>query len=329
MRWWCLVVGTADVSPSAPEVRVRSPVAHGNAGRNAPTGALKRGVKAAWKAADRSGRLHARDGYHARGPVACQQSGLSGYAGDMLMRLRGKGKRRLGPLVQKALHCIGYHLSYLGESDITVRRQLLLAHVGVRDLLDIGANVGQWAIAVRHGGYRGNLWSFEPSAEQYKECRKAAIGDPRWTVEQCAVGKAAGMMTLHISENSQYSSFLPVLARGLNAKPVAAHIGAEVVTVKTLDEIACGLNGPLGVKVDVQGYESQVLDGAIRSVTRIGYLEMELSLAPVYDGEPLYREMLDRLTSMGFRLAMVEPVWPDIRTGEALQFNGMFLRESS
>jgi FkbM family methyltransferase len=234
--------------------------------------------------------------------------------------------RRLQRLVQAGLHRAGYHLSYLGESDVTVRRHLLLAHAGVEDLVDIGANTGQWATEVRRGGHGGRIWSFEPAAAQFGACRKAAAQDPAWSVKRCAIGAKAGTMTLRVSENSLYSSFLPVLRRGTDAKPVAAQVAAEEVPVRTLDAITASLAGPPGVKIDVQGFEGQVLDGAAESASRMVYLEMELSLVPVYEGEPLYREMLDRITGLGFRLAMVEPVWPDIATGEALQFNGLFLR---
>jgi hypothetical protein len=83
-----------------------------------------------------------------------------------------------------------------------------------------------------------------------------------------------------------------------------------MVAVRALDEIAGGMLGPLGIKIDMQGFESQVLNGASVTARRSKYLEMELSLASMYEGESLYREMLDRLDGLGFRLVMVEPVCP-------------------
>jgi len=229
--------------------------------------------------------------------------------------------------VQAVLHRAGYHLSYLGEFTPS-RRAQLLAHAGVQDLLDIGANTGQWATAARKAGYRGRLWSYEPGGREFEVCSRAARKNPDWRVERCAVGDRPGTMTLHRSENSLFSSLVPVLSRGLDASPDAVQVASEEVTVRTLDEITAGMTGLVGVKIDVQGFESQVLGGGPVTLKSAVYLETELSLQPVYEGEPLYREMLDRIAGLGFRLAMVEPVWPDHATGECLQFNGMFLRAS-
>jgi len=229
--------------------------------------------------------------------------------------------------VQAVLHRAGFHLSYLGEFTPT-RRAQMLTHAGVQDLLDIGANTGQWAIAARRAGYSGRLWSFEPGGPEFAVCSRAARKDPGWHVERCAVGDQPGMMTLHRSENSLFSSLVAVLPRGLAANPDAAQVASEEVPVRTLDEITAEMAGPAGVKMDVQGFESRVLDGGAATLKSAVYLEAELSLQAAYEGEPLYREMLDRIEDLGFRLALVEPVWPDRATGECLQFNGMFLRSS-
>lgn len=230
-----------------------------------------------------------------------------------------------GETVQNMLHKAGFHLSCLAEVP-AVRRQQMLAYAQVGDLLDIGANVGQWAASARRYGYEDRIWSFEPASREYGICAVRARRDADWHVERCAVGDKPGTLPLRVAGNSLFSSFLPVSSRGLQSDPDAAEVRTEEVPVRTLDDIAAGLAGPLGVKMDVQGFEGRVLDGGEIALKSAVFLEMELSLISVYEDEPLYREMAGRLSGIGFRLAMVEPVWPDHVTGEALQFNGFFVR---
>ena len=214
-----------------------------------------------------------------------------------------------------------YHLS------IPARRVKLLRYAGATELLDIGANEGQWAENVRENGWAGPIWSFEPLSSAYAALERAATADPLWHVQQIALGDESGEVTLNVSEQSVYSSVSPMLDAGPRANPGARYVSTERVRVERLDDLALHGRGTPGVKIDVQGFESKVMDGAPEVLGRATYLEVELSLVPCYEGEPLYREMLDRITGYGFRLALVEPVWPDPETGEALQFNGMFLRE--
>ena len=211
---------------------------------------------------------------------------------------------------------------------IAARRVKLLAHTGVQSVIDIGANEGQWGAEVRHAGWSGPIWSFEPVASAFAALEATAAADPSWHVRRVAVGDERGQMTMTVAQDSMFSSLVPMSDVGLRSnRSGVAPATVEEVGVETLDDLACDIPGVLAVKMDVQGYESKVMDGGPETIARARYLEAELSLVPCYDGEPLYREMLDRICGMGFRFALVEPVWPDKVTGESLQFNGIFIRD--
>ena len=241
-----------------------------------------------------------------------------GRAGQLLLRSR----RLTDALAKRDL------LLVQRKKTVLVRRPKLIARAGITDLVDVGANAGQWARQVRDYGYRGAIWSFEPLSSAFAQLAAAAAGDPLWHVRQTAVGAEQEQLTINVSQNTLFSSFAPMRDAGVKATPnhASEYVKTEVVPVDTLDHLTEGIDGRIGVKIDVQGFESHVMDGGEQTLSRADYLEVELSLVPCYEGEPLYLEMLDRIRGYGFELALVEPVWMDHRTGAALQFNGLFLR---
>jgi hypothetical protein len=100
--------------------------------------------------------------------------------------------------------------------------------------------------------------------------------------------------------------------------------------MKTLDSLV-GSVVPAGdrrifCKLDVQGYESRVLAGAKELLKRIAGLQMELSLAPLYDGQSSFNELLDTMAQQGFEIYGFTPGFVDPRSGRMLQVDGLFFR---
>lgn len=235
----------------------------------------------------------------------------------MLRPLVGRLLRRLD------LKLVPYHETYVA------RRQRLLEFTGVTTLLDIGANSGQYGAIVRHYGYGGHLISFEPLPRPFERLRERAASVSEWEVERLAVGPEAGQVEIRVSENDVYSSALPVLPIATDANPLSRVVGSVAVDVVSLDDV-CASRGidprHTGIKIDVQGYEREVLAGASRALALVPYLEMELSPRPVYEGQMLLDEALQITAAAGLTLVLVENVFPNPRTGQAMQFDGVFCR---
>ena len=99
--------------------------------------------------------------------------------------------------------------------------------------------------------------------------------------------------------------------------------------MRTLDSLVgewTDQRGAIGLKLDVQGYEAQVLRGASGTLPRVVFLEIELSLVPLYAGQTLFIDMLEHVRSLGFSLVNVNSGFTDPRTGRVLQLDGIFLR---
>lgn len=199
-------------------------------------------------------------------------------------------------------------------------------------VLDVGANQGQFASAIRCGGYAGKIVSFEPLSDAHSELLRASSDDVAWDVyTRCALGDRNGEIEINIAGNSLSSSILPMLNAHRTAAPESIYQGREIVPVRTLDTVAApylkSASAPF-LKIDTQGYESKVLDGAGVTLTLVRGVVVELSLVPLYEGQSLWIEMIKRLEAAGFILWAFSPVFSDSRDGRTLQVDGVFYRNS-
>jgi hypothetical protein len=97
-----------------------------------------------------------------------------------------------------------------------------------------------------------------------------------------------------------------------------------------LDEIGKTFIGDaknIFLKIDVQGFEHEVLKGASEMITLAKGLEMEISLIPLYEGQTwLLPEVLEFMKQKGFQLRSIVPAFTDHATGNVLQCNGIFFK---
>ena len=204
-----------------------------------------------------------------------------------------------------------------------------LAGRGVDTVLDIGANTGQFGRQLRRAGYRGRIHSVEPLSRAFAELRHAAGRDHAWTVERAAVSGARGTLTMNVSRNSVSSSVLPILQRSVAAAPQTRYVATEQVPATTVDDLVAThgfVPDRTLLKVDVQGYEQAVLDGAAKTLERFAAIRTEMSLVALYEGQVLMPELVESLTGRGFELWFLEPGFTEPGTRRLLQLDGVFLR---
>jgi FkbM family methyltransferase len=198
---------------------------------------------------------------------------------------------------------------------------------GIDTVLDIGANSGQFGRLLRQSGFTGRVHSVEPLQNAFQELTAVARADPRWTVQRAAVSDEPGTLTMNVSGNSVSSSVLPMLDKHAVAAPSAQYVAREEVTATTVDEIVdeqALVPERTLLKIDVQGYEKPVLDGAAKTLGRFGSVRTEMSLVPLYEGQALLPEIVDHLGRQGFDLWLIEPGFSEPDTRRLLQLDGMF-----
>ena len=168
----------------------------------------------------------------------------------------------------------------------------------------------------------------EPLKKPHHELEKRVKAGSLWECEQVALGYLPGEEDINVSGHLTSSSILSITEAHVNAYPTSETIDTERIKVTTLDTIREKYilhDDNIFMKVDVQGYENHVLNGASGTLKNIRALEMKLSLSKMYEGGPIMMEMLDILKSMGFDLVAINPVFSDPMTRYLLQVDGIFI----
>jgi FkbM family methyltransferase len=240
--------------------------------------------------------------------------------------------RRLKDFAKRLLRNVGYDLvSYSIGSDPNLAFCKALASHDVQLIVDVGANTGQYGLFVRRAGYNGPILSFEPMKTEHELLLRRSKSDSKWTIAPpMAIGDHDGLIEINIASNSGSSSLLPMLELHMEAAPESAYIGTESVQICRLDTIVKKLVDDtcqnLFLKIDVQGSEWSVLDGANETLSRVAGILCECSFTPLYSGEAQWLSLVQRIEGMGFEIWGVSPGFSDERTGRLLQADFLFFR---
>jgi len=229
-------------------------------------------------------------------------------------------------LIRRLIRSLGFDLRrYTPACSDSAQLMRICSMHDVNLVFDVGANTGQFGAYLRDAGYRGRIISFEPLTSARQQLMLARKNDPLWEVApQAALGDEDGEIVIYVAGNSVSSSVLNMLDSHTRAAPESAYINSERVPLRRLDTLAPDYlrhNSNLFVKIDTQGYEDRVIDGAMEVLPHISVLQLELSLIPLYDGQQLFDEMIHKLKIYGFELWAISPVLIDTQSGRLLQID--------
>ena len=231
--------------------------------------------------------------------------------------------------MRKILWKIGYDIYKFTPDDHPIaRKKQIFKTFKIDIVLDIGASTGLFAQHLRSDiGYTNRILSFEPQSAAFEVLKKNAEGDTNWEVFNYALGDNEEKKEINIAGNLFSSSLLDMLPSHLGSAPSSKYIRKELVDIKTLDSLFSGLCDPakkVYMKLDTQGYESKVLTGAEKSIKKIDFVQMEMSLLPLFEGEVLFNDMCLFMAKKGYSLIGIETVFSDRLTGRLLQVDGIF-----
>ena len=175
-------------------------------------------------------------------------------------------------------------------------------------VVDVGANRGQFAVLLRKDRYAGRIISLEPIAEVFESLQRTAAGDPLWTTLNVAAGAQNGPAEIGVSEETVFSSMLPVNQAASDFDPTSRVVARETIQVRRLDELMADLEGRIFLKIDTQGFEAQVLEGAGAWMSRVIGVQMELPCVHLYDGVWTMSQAMAAMERLGFTLFQARPV---------------------
>ena len=236
-------------------------------------------------------------------------------------------------LIKKIFKFFGFSIKYYKPVNLRDAQLKVIFDYHCIDLIiDIGANTGQYGLDMRHIGYKNKIISIEPLSSAYNNLIKNSKDDSNWIVAQrCAIGDVDGEIIINISQNSVSSSLLKILNSHTDAAPESKVISSEITKIYKLDtflKFFLFKEKSIFLKIDTQGYEKFVIDGALETMKNIKGLEVELSVVPLYEDQLLFDEMIDKIKGYGFDLWGLWPEFANNKTGRILQLNGIFFRSN-
>lgn len=197
-----------------------------------------------------------------------------------------------------------------------------------KSVIDVGANVGQFAVAAAKIFPDVKVHSFEPNPACAQTLVKNVNSLSNVTVHQLALGDSEGEVSFHVNSHSHSSSILPLSTNHKRAFPHARELETIQVPLSTLDVVfeATTFESPVLLKLDVQGYEVQVMRGAREFLKRVDFVVLEASFKPMYDGELLFMETVKFMEEFGFVFRRPVGWLNDPGTGEVIQMDALFER---
>jgi FkbM family methyltransferase len=184
---------------------------------------------------------------------------------------------------------------------------------------DIGAHMGLWSEMAQRVFEPRQCVLFEPQPAFHAiAMARRPHTAANWRLMPCALGDKAGAADLFRTRNQAASSLLRPIRTETTADLPTAADGVEPVQVRPLDELVESemLPRPDLVKIDVQGFEAQVLSGGLKTLRHAQRAIVEVSLHTLYQSQPLIAEILPALTDLGFvvdDLTEAYSGWPDLR----------------
>lgn len=200
--------------------------------------------------------------------------------------------------------------------------------LGLQAVIDVGTNEGQFSRTMRCLLPDADIFAFEPIPECHGRTQKRFAGDARFKLFNLALGDRKAEAKFSVSVDTGASSLLPMSSTQAHYFPGSLERHEIVVPVETLDTVIAGekLRTPYLLKVDVQGYEHQVLSGGAETLAGATMVLLEASYEPFYEGQRLFDDVYELLRQHGFQLRDSFNMMHDPQTGRPLQGDFTFLR---
>lgn len=240
-------------------------------------------------------------------------------------------RHRLKKVLRRAANAIGYDIVGFDGNNARARLARVLHRLDIRTVLDVGANRGDFGWSLRELGYRGEIVSFEPLPDAFRQLSKRAVADGKWKAVPIGLGDQDQELAIHVAANSQSSSFLPMLDAHEKAAPESRYQGTVTARIRRLDQIFqdyCPSGQPVFLKIDTQGFERKVLEGAARILGTVPLVQLECSLVPLYQGGDVIEDLVGWMRTLGYDPIDLQPAFFDQEDRRMMQIDMLFERRA-
>ncbi len=206
----------------------------------------------------------------------------------------------------------------------TTNLDMLPAEVrnNLKCVVDVGANVGDWSLGIALLTNAPKIIAFEPVPKNFQRLQNKTQTYSQIQCINSAVGAKAGQADMYVEKIHELSSILP-LRNELRQVHEITNVSPEKVSVplQTLDDALSAEPEISLLKLDVQGYEPEVLAGAHAVLQRTKALISEVVYVPYYEGDVQFGTLHNLITSIAsFKLYGItaphcssdrQPMWAD------------------
>jgi len=176
-------------------------------------------------------------------------------------------------------------------------------------IIDAGANVGQFALAAAQRFPMAEIYCFEPVPDVYEILKSNIKNFAKITAYNYAVGSTTGKIPFYRHDYTPASSAMVIQGDKENHNRMncdSKHTKTIEVDIFRLDDLISmleiNIEQPTLLKLDVQGYEKNVLQGAEKTLESIDYIALEATFVQLYENQPLFDELHEWLKSIGLEL---------------------------
>lgn len=197
----------------------------------------------------------------------------------------------------------------------------------IKTVLDIGANEGQFAKMARNILPNAKIISFEPIEECFNKLILNLKNDNNFQAFKVAIGETESDSEIYVNDYSPSSSLLEIDDLHVKNFSNTAKTHKEQIKIKPLDSYDdLNLAKPLLVKIDTQGYESKVIDGATKVLGKADIILIELTYKQLYKEQNLFHDIYSKLYKIGFEYHGNYENLFSPTDGSALQSDGIFIK---
>ncbi len=226
----------------------------------------------------------------------------------------------LASIVQRAARLFGYQVINPQRLGIDLQNDIirLSAQEPVRVVLDVGGNVGQTACEYTSYFPQAQIYTFEPVPASFAKLQSAVANLPRVKAFQMAVGSSTGTVFMNVGDDSQLNSIVKV-KDSTSVIEVPLDSLDHIVSSLSLDQIDL-------LKIDVEGFELEVLKGAVRlfAEKKVRFLVIECILQPNAEMPHTdFLDVLEVLNKAGFCCVTLYSQYFNLRLGSTV-VNALF-----
>ncbi len=207
-------------------------------------------------------------------------------------------------------------------------RIALFKYLEIDTILDVGANVGQYALSQFSLGYKGRINSFEPLASTFDQLSDTVNNhEYDWVIHNIAFGNENGVKEFYECENSACSTFNPTFQSGpMSMSGVVKSAKVEISKLDDyLDSKGIAFENAY-LKMDVENFDREVLLGSARTLEKVRGAEVECRNLYYVDNQWLAGDIIAYMNQFDLCPVLYPDLATDLAVGQMIGSDIIFLK---